>query len=177
MDRSRKEQIVSELRTTFNDTNMVVVTQQNGLTVAEASELRRAMHRAGASYRVVKNRLASRALADTPYERLQELFQGPTAVTTSDDPVAAAKTTVNFAKKNAKLVVVGGATRDGVTFDAQGIARLATLPSLDELRSSLLAMIQTPATRLAVLMQEPGAQVARVVNAYATAESSAEESV
>ena len=165
MDRSQKEELVASLHKTFSETNLVVVTQQSGMTVAEASDLRRKMLEAGASYKVTKNRLTRLALEGTKFEALKELFTGPTAVAVSQDPVAAAKVAVNFAKANEKLVIVGGAMGE-TTLDPEAIKALATLPSLDEVRGKLIGVLQAPATKVAGVVQAPAAQLARVFSAY-----------
>jgi large subunit ribosomal protein L10 len=166
VERARKKEIVDGLHEALSDASVVVVTQHNGMTVAEATVLRRSMLAAGANFRVTKNRLALRALDGTPYEGLRDLFTGPTAVATSADPVAAAKAAVDYAKKNDKLVVIGGAM-GGQRLDADGIKALATLPSLDELRGKLIGLIQAPATKVAGVLQAPAGQLARVFGAYA----------
>lgn len=165
MERSRKEKIVNDMHDAFDGAEIVVVTHNNGLTVAEATELRRSMRDVGASFRVTKNRLALRALDGTTYEGLRDLFTGPTAVATSDDPVAAAKATIDYAKKNDKLVVIGGAMGETL-LDADGVKQLASLPSLDELRAKLVGLLQTPATQVAGVLQAPAGQLARVFSAY-----------
>jgi large subunit ribosomal protein L10 len=93
-------------------------------------------------------------------------IRGPTALAWSKDPVAVAKTAVEFAKTNDKFVVLGGALGTQ-TLDATGVKALAELPSLETLRAQLLGLIQTPATRIAGILQAPGGQVARVLSAYA----------
>ena len=94
--------------TLLSKTELVVVTQQVGMTVAEVTNLRRQMREAGASFKVTKNRLARRALEGTKFAQLAPLFKGPTAVAYSTDPVAAAKVAVKFANANEKLTIVGG---------------------------------------------------------------------
>lgn len=165
MDRSQKEELVASLHQTFSEMNLVVVTQQSGMTVAEASDLRRKMLEAGASYKVTKNRLTRLALEGTKYEALKELFTGPTAIAVSDDPVAAAKVCVEFAKANDKLTIVGGAMGE-TTLDPDAIKALATLPSLDELRGKLIGVLQAPATKVAGVVQAPASQLARVFSAF-----------
>jgi len=165
VDRSQKEELVASLHKTFAETNLVVVTQQTGLTVAEASALRRQMREAGASYKVTKNRLTRLALEGTKFEALKELFTGPTAIAVSEDPVAAAKVAVAFAKNNDKLTIVGGAMGE-TKLDPEAIKTLATLPSLDELRGKLIGVLQAPATKVAGVVQAPAAQLARVFSAY-----------
>ena len=165
MDRAQKEQKVAELNETFGAVNLLVVTQNAGLTVAEVTDLRRQIRSAGASFKVTKNRLTRLALMGTKFEALQTLFTGPTAIAYSDDPVAAAKVCVEFAKKNAKLSLVGGALGEEV-LDANGVTALAKLPSLDELRGKLIGTLQTPATKVAMVLQAPAGQLARVCSAY-----------
>lgn len=165
MDRAQKEQKVAELNETFGAVNLLVVTQNNGLTVAEATDLRRQIRSAGAGFKVTKNRLTRLALMGTKFEALQTLFTGPTAIAYSDDPVAAAKVCVEFAKKNAKLSLVGGALGEEV-LDADGVTALAKLPSLDELRGKLIGTLQAPATKVAMVLQAPAGQLARVCSAY-----------
>ena len=166
MDRTQKENTVADLRGVFESTNLVVVTQFSGLTVAEATDLRNKMRDAGAKFRVTKNRLALRALEGTTFKDISGLFTGATAIAYSNDAVAAAKVAVEYAKKNDKLVVVGGAL-EGDVLDVDRIKALAALPSLDELRAQFVSLIQTPATRIAGVVQAPSTQLVRVLNAYA----------
>lgn len=172
MERSTKQQIVADLHRIFADTTLVVVTHQTGLTVAEATDLRRRMGAAGAVFRVTKNRLARIALDGTPYRALADLFSGPCAIAYSADPVAAAKVTVEFARKNAKLIVLGGALGE-TALDVDGVKALAALPSLDDLRARLVGLIQAPATKVARVLQAPAGQLARVLDAYATKDEAA----
>ena len=144
----------------------MLVAQNKGLTVADVSELRRRMRAAGATYKVAKNRLATLALEGTRFDGVKPLLKGPTAIAWSTDPVAVAKTAVEFAKTNDKFVVLGGALGTQ-TLSADGVKALAELPSLETLRAQLVGLIQTPATRIAGVLQAPGGQVARVLSAYA----------
>jgi large subunit ribosomal protein L10 len=172
VDRSDKEAVVADLHRTFEGATLLVITQQSGLSVAEVSELRRQMRAAGASYKVTKNRLTKRALEGTKFQALQPLFTGPTAIAYSDDPVAAAKVCIEFAKRNDKLTVVGGALGEE-RLDTGQIKDLAQLPSLDELRARLIGVLQAPATKLAGVTQAPAAQLARVFGAYGSQEDAA----
>ena len=166
MDRSQKADLVDELKQVFTETSVVVITRNNGLSVAQSTDLRLKMRDAGAQYKVAKNRLALIALDGTRYSPIGDLLKGPTALATSVDPVAAAKVAVDFAKTNDKFEIVGGAMGDTV-LDVDGIKALAALPSLDELRAILVGLIQAPATKIARTVNEPGAQLARVFGAYA----------
>ncbi len=170
MNRSEKTDAVAALNATFNEAAVVVVTRNAGLTVADSGELRTKMREAGAAYKVSKNRLAKIALKDTQYESLGELLSGPTALATSTDPVAAAKIAVEFAKANDKLEIVGGAMGDTV-LDVDGVKALASMPSLDEIRGTLVGLVQAPATKIAQLSTAPAAKLARVFGAYAAKEA------
>ena len=159
MNREEKKQLLSDLNELFNASELVVVSHYKGLTVAEVSELRNAIREAGAGFRVTKNRIAKLALKGTKFEGLTELFNGPTAIAFANDPISACKACVEFAKTNEKLVVIGGAMGTGVlTIDE--INRLASIPSMDELRAKLIGLLQAPA-----------AQLARVTKAYSEKEA------
>jgi len=172
VDRAQKHELVESLQQDLADTVCVVITHQTGLTVAEATQLRRQMRGAGARFRVTKNRLARRAVEETPFAGLSPLFTGPTAIAFSRDPVAAAKIAVEFANRNDKLRIVGGGLA-GQVMDAAAVRELALLPSLDELRGKLVGLLAAPATRLARVLQAPAGQVARVLAAYAETSSEA----
>lgn len=167
MDRPQKEKQVEQLRDIFGSAQLVVLTHQSGLTVAESTDLRTKMFEAGARFKVTKNRLARLAIEGTKFAELADQFHGPTAIAYSEDPVAAAKVAVDFAKKNEKLVILGGSL-DQKLLDKDGVDSLAKLPSLDELRGKLVGLLQTPATRVAGVLQAPGGQLARVLSAYAS---------
>ena len=166
MDRSQKADAVAELNATFNEAGVVVITRNLGMTVAQSTALRVKMREGGASFKVSKNSLAKLAIANTDYAGIGDMLTGPVALGTSVDPVAAAKTVVEFAKTNDKLEVVGGAM-GSLVLSADGIKALASLPSLDQLRGTLIGIIQAPATKLAQLATAPAAKLARVFGAYA----------
>jgi large subunit ribosomal protein L10 len=164
VNRQEKAELIETLQTTLNASSTVVVTHQVGMTVAESSDLRVKMREAGAGFKVTKNRIAKLALKGTRYEELDGMFTGPTAIGTSEDPVAAAKALVDFAKDNDKLTIIGG-SMDGKTLDKAGVEALAKMPSLDELRGRLVGLIQAPAAKIARVTQAPAGKVARVIKA------------
>lgn len=170
MDRSQKADLVAELKQVFAETSVVVITRNLGLSVAQSTDLRLRMRDAGAQFKVAKNRLALIALDGTRYQPIGDLLKGPTAIATSLDPVAAAKVAVDFAKTTDKFEVLGGAMGDTV-LDVNGIKALAELPSLDELRATLVGLVQAPASKIARTINEPGAMLARVFGAYAAQEA------
>lgn len=166
MNRAEKADSVAALNATFQEASVVVVTRNLGLTVKESTDLRSKMREAGASYKVAKNRLARIALDGTAYESIGELLVGPTALATSKDPVAAAKVVIDFAKTNDRLEIIGGAM-GATVLNAEGVKALASMPSLDQLRGTLIGLIQAPATKIAQLTTAPAAKLARVFQAYA----------
>ena len=175
MERLKKEEIVEALHGIFESTNLVVVTQFSGLSVAEASDLRRQMRAAGATFRVTKNRLAKRAVEGTSFAPLADLFTGSSAIAYSDDPVAAARVAVTYAKENEKLIIVGGAL-GGAALDRGDVRSLAELPSLDTLRAQLIGVLNAPATKIAAVLSAPAGQLARVLNAYSEQGDTASQS-
>ena len=169
MTRIQKKALIEATNEKLNKAGIALVVHNNGLTVAQVSELRRRLRDVGAEFKVSKNRLTKIAAKDTPLEGITDLLKGPAAIATSADPVSVAKGLVDFAKTNEKLVIIGGAY-GSQKLDAKAIESLAKLPSLDELRAKIVGMIQTPATRIAGVLQAPGGQVARVIAAHANKE-------
>ena len=164
MNRTEKADLVDSLRSTFEGSEVVVITHQSGLTVTEVEGLRSNVRAAGAGYKVTKNRLARLALQGTRYENLSDLFTGPTSVTTSADPVAAAKVIVEFANKNDKVTIVGGGLGERA-LNVDEIKALAKTPSIDESRAKLVGLLQTPASRVVGVLAAPAGQIARVLAA------------
>jgi large subunit ribosomal protein L10 len=164
--RENKAKIVNALSDLFKTATVVVVAHHSGLTVSEMGALRGRLREAGARMRVAKNRLAKRALSGAPNEGLASLFEGPTAIAWSEDPVAAPKVFARFAKENEKLVIRGGAL--GATIlDPAAVAELAALPSLDELRARITGLLTAPQAKLARLLKAPAGGLARVIAAHA----------
>ena len=170
MDRSQKADAVAALNASFNAAGVVVVTRNLGMTVAQSTVLRTKMRDAGASFKVSKNTLARLAIVDTAYAGIDELLVGPVALASSVDPVAAAKVAIEFAKTNDKLEIVGGSMGTQL-LNPEGIKALAAMPSLDQLRGTIVGLVQAPATKIARLVSAPAAKLARVFNAYAEKEA------
>lgn len=166
MDRAQKQEMITYLNGVFSGAAVVVVSHYTGMSVGEMSDLRRRMGSANAKVKVVKNRLAKRALEGTPCSGIADLLTGPTLIAYSADPVAAPKVALEYAKANDKFVIRGGAM--GLTvLDKKGVETLANMPSLDELRARLVGMLGTPATRIATVLSAPASQLARVLSAHA----------
>jgi large subunit ribosomal protein L10 len=167
VDRAQKRQLVSTLNEEWKGTGVMVVAHYKGMTVAQMTDFRKRMKEAGGSVKVAKNRLAKLALKGTEAEGIADLLKGQTCIAYSEDPLSAAKVSVKYSRENDKLVIVGGSMGSTV-MGVNAVKALADLPSLDELRGKLLGLLQAPATRIARALKEPGAMLARVIQAHGT---------
>ena len=167
MDRAAKRELVDSLHDELKSTGVVVVAHNTGMVAAQSAEFRKRVKEAGGSVKVAKNTLAKLAFKDTDADKLMSLMKGPTILAFSKDPIAAAKAAVTYAKGNDKLVILGGAMGKTI-LDANGVKALAKLPSLDELRAKIIGLLNAPATKIARTVKEPGAKLARVIQAKAS---------
>ena len=163
MKRSDKNDFVQNLKEELKNSSSVVVAHYAGLSVTETDNLRKEMRSNGAKFKVTKNRLTKIALTGTPYESIEDLFTGPTAIAYSSDPVAPARVSVEFEKKFENFKILGG-SYEGEKIDNAKINFLATLPSLDQIRAKLLGLLNAPAQKIASITQAPGGQLARLIN-------------
>lgn len=154
MSRVRKEEEVEVLKKNFAENDIFVVTQYSGLTVAEMTALRGKLREAGASYKVPKNTLAKRALEGTEIANMADMLAGPVGLAASKE-LSVTKAVYEFAKKHEKLIIIGGAMGAEI-LDKAAVEKLAKLPTLNEVRGMLVG-----------LLQAPGAQLARLAQAYA----------
>ena len=166
MERVRKTEVVAELKEVFDSAAVVVVGRNNGITVAQADSLRKEIKKSKGAYKVSKNTLLKIAAKGTDFESLSELFEGPTSISYADDPVGITKALVGFSKKNESFEVTG-AVMSGQFLSAEEVKKIASLPSLDELRGKLIGVISAPATKVAAVLQAPAGQIARLAQAYA----------
>lgn len=164
MDRTQKQAFIGDLAKRIASAKSLVVSHYRGLTVKEMSALRRQMAAAGGEVQVAKNRLAKLAFKGTQFEELASIMVGPTVLTFAEDDLAPSKISQKFADANDKLVIVGG-VMNGKMLSKAEIKTISQLPSLDEIRSKLISVLQAP-----------GSQLARVTNAYATKDASSEAS-
>ena len=151
---TRAEKVIEQqqLASLFKAADSVVLVDFKGLDVPEATELRRRVRAADGQYRVVKNRLAKRAIEGSAFESLGNLFEGPTAIAYSEaDPVLLAKTLTTFAK-TAPMLKVKAAMVQGRSFTSAEVEDLAALPSKPELYVQLLAVLQAPMNQLVTVL-------------------------
>lgn len=169
-----KKQLVTELAESFKRAQTLVVADYRGLTVAEDTELRKAMREAGVQYKVIKNTMATLAAREADLAGLEEVFKGPTAIAYSDtDPIAPAKVLTEFAKKFKPLEIKGGAY-EGQVADLATLDRLASIPSRETLLSQLVFMLNAPITGLARALSEIGKKMEAEGGAAPVSEQPAE---
>lgn len=165
MPTAKKIEAVQNLKNIFNDASAVFLVHYQGLTVDEVSHFRSKLSDKNVAMKVAKNRLAMIALEGTDYESLKEHFQGPTAIIyTNDDYVQAAKETVEFSKKNEKLKLLA-ATVESQPMSVEDVKKLASMPSMQELRGKLLGVLKAPAQQMVGVLHAPAQQLARVLQA------------
>lgn len=167
MQKSEKTQLVAELSEKFAKTTSAVLATFSKLDVETATKLRKKLRDGGVEYRVLKNTLARRAAKGTTVEAISDDFVGPVALAMSyGDVVAPAKILSEFVKDLATIKIVGGVV-EGKKVDPKGVEALAKMPGLPELRAQILGMLNQPAGKLVRTIAEPGAALARVIQAKA----------
>ncbi len=165
MNRLQKKEFVAALNKDFKESNLLVITHYSGLNVKELEELRSKMRESEVKFKVAKNRLAKLSLPGTSFEKVSELFKGPTAIAYSGDPIKAAKIAVDFSKTNKKLKIIGGSF-EGKIIEVDQVKFLASLPSLDEVRSKIISILQAPASKVLTVINAPGSQIVRLLKSH-----------
>ncbi|MAI58020.1 MAG: 50S ribosomal protein L10 [Rhodobacteraceae bacterium] len=163
MDRAQKEKTVEQLGQIFESSGVVVVAHYTGLTVAEMQDLRARAREAASSVRVAKNRLAKIALQGKSCEGISNLLEGMTVLTFSEDPVAAAKVSEDFAKENTKFEILGGAMGENI-LDRAGVTAVSKMPSREELIASIAGCVGAPAANIAGVIGAPASDIAGVLS-------------
>jgi large subunit ribosomal protein L10 len=167
MNKTEKQELIDALHSDFTKSPHAILVDFRGLTVPAVTEFRRKVRAGGATYRVVKNTLALRAAKGTALEKLEDKFEGTTGVAyTGSDPVALAKVLVDFAKDNPNLVVKGGLVSGSQLLDAEGVKALSTMPSLPEIQSKVLGLLQQPAVQVLQVLNAPAVQLLLVLKAW-----------
>ena len=164
MNRAEKQDVVKELNETFKGNSSVLLINFTGVNVEDSTNLRRKISEMECGYRVIKNRLALRALEDTSLEELKEHFEGPTAIAyTGGDPVALARVLKAFIKDHPAMSFKAGIV-EGQAVSASEMDHLAGLPSRPELLTKLLYLLNAPLTHLATALQSPLRDLASVLS-------------
>ena len=160
----QKQAVVAEVAKEIAGAKAIVMAENRGMAVADMTQLRAKARASGVYFRVVKNTLVRRAVADTPYASLAEKMVGPLAYGMGPDPVAVAKVLSDFAKGHEKFVIAGGAL-PGQVISAKEIAALAKLPSRDELLAKLTGTMQAPIAKFVRTLNEVPSKFVRALAA------------
>jgi large subunit ribosomal protein L10 len=163
VDRAQKEKVVEELGQIFASSGVVVVAHYEGMTVANMQDLRARMREAGGSVRVAKNKLAKIALEGQPCASIADYLTGMTVLSYSDDPVAAARVVVKYAKENEKLSILGGSMGESA-LDIAGVKAVADMPSREELLAQIASCIGAPASNIAGAIGAPASNIASILS-------------
>lgn len=166
MDRTQKDQMISELHSKMEAASIAIIAEYRGLDVATATDIRKTCRENAVEYKVVKNTLAKRAAQGTSVEKIADSFKGPVVLILGQDPVTPAKVMTEFAKGKEDKFQLKVAVVEGQAIDARGIENLAKMPGLQELRGMIAGVLNAPASKLARLLGTPGSQLARVVSAH-----------
>ena len=172
LNKSEKQTVVTDVAAQAARAQTLALAEYRGLTVAHLDVLRRQAREKGVYLHVLKNTLARRAVAGTPFEVASNIMVGPLIYGFSDDAVAAAKVVSDFAKGNDKLIVKGGAY-GGRALDAEGVKSLASIPSKEVLLAQLLGLMQSPVSRIARVLAAIAEKRGGAVNEEASVEEAA----
>ena len=146
MNKEQKKNYISEMETQFQNTEAVLVTHYQGLTMSQLDELRAQMREHGIIFKITKNRITKLAIEKTKCKDLSNLFVGATAVAFSDDAIMSARILSKFAKTNESLKLLGGIMGSEV-LDHAGVQNVANLPTLDEARANIVGILAAPASK------------------------------
>ena len=171
MDKIQKKEFVKKIKETFSGIGLLVITHYNGLKTSETDELRLKLREIGGAFQVTKNSLMQLVLKENKNKELKALFTGPVAIMYSKDEVSAAKIAVNFFKEHDKLIVLGGLIGDKF-LEQKDVLKIASLPSLDEIRTKLVTLIQTSAKNIAFALKFAAIKLVRVFDEYSKLEIS-----
>jgi large subunit ribosomal protein L10 len=165
--RNEKSEVIAKINQRLKNSEVVFVVNQNKMTVAQSENFRKQLREVNSSYFVCKNTLARLAVADTDFNCILPHLNGQMALVFSNDITGSAKVIHEYASKSDERITVVCGGYNGRLLKAADVKMLAQLPSMDELRAKIIAVIQTPAQRMATLLQAPAGQIARVLKAYA----------
>ena len=159
MNKEQKKNYITEMTANFENSEAVLVTHYQGLTVKQLDELRKQMRKHGIQFKITKNRITKLALEKTKCKDLANLFTGPTAVALSKDAISTAKILTKFSKENNNLKILGGIMGKEI-LDVAAVANVATLPTLDEARAKIACILRSPAQKIASILLAPASKIA-----------------
>tara|TARA_Y100000590_G_scaffold210847_1_gene238880 strand:- start:127 stop:636 length:510 start_codon:yes stop_codon:yes gene_type:complete len=164
MNKEKKKIYIEEMKGFFSKTKSIFVTHYQGLSVKQIDQLRSEMRKHGILFKITKNRITKLALNGTKYQKLENLFSGPTGVAFSDDAITSAKILTKFAKSHSNLKIIGG-IMDEEPLTVEEVAKIATLPTLDEARGKIVGILKAPAQKIMSILLAPGSKIAILAHA------------
>ena len=164
MNKEKKKNYIEEMKNFFNKTNSVLITHYQGLSVKQLDELRSEMRKNGVFFRITKNRITKLALEGSKFQKLENLFSGPTAVAFSEDAITSAKILTKFAKTNSNLKIIGG-IMEKEPLSVEDVEKIATLPTLNEARAKIVGILTAPAQKIMSILLAPGSKIAILAHA------------
>ena len=159
MNKEQKKNYITEMTANFENSEAVLVTHYQGLTVKQLDELRKQMREHDIQFKITKNRITKIALEKTKCKDLANLFTGPTAVALSKDAISTAKILTKFSKENNNLKILGGIMGKEI-LDVAAVANVATLPTLDEARAKIIGILRSPAQKITSILLAPASKIA-----------------
>lgn len=159
MNKEQKKNYIADMTANFENSEAVLVTHYQGLTMTQLDTLRKEMRAHGIKFKITKNRITKLALANSKCKDLTNLFTGPTAVALSDDAITSAKILTKFSKENENLKILGGIMGNEV-LDLAGVQNVATLPTLDEARAKIVGILSSPAQKIVSILLAPASKIA-----------------
>ena len=159
MNKEQKKNYISEMTGNFENSEAVLVTHYQGLTVKQLDQLRKEMREQGIQFKITKNKITKLALENTKCKDIANLFTGPTAVALSKDAISSAKILTKFSKENNNLKILGGIMGKDV-LDVAGVAKVATLPTLEEARAKIVGILTSPAQKITSILLAPASKIA-----------------
>ena len=164
MNKDKKKIYMEEMKNFFKKTSSIFVTHYQGLTVKQIDKLREEMRKHGILFKITKNRITKLALEGSKFKKLENLFSGPTAVAFSEDAITSAKILTKFAKSNSNLKIIGG-IMDKEPLTVEDVEKIATLPTLNEARAKIVAILTAPAQKIISILLAPGTKIAILAHA------------
>ena len=151
MNKEQKKNYITEMASQFENSNAVMVTHYQGLTMSQLDDLRAKMREHSIIFKITKNRITKLALEKTKCKDLTNLFSGPTAVAFGEDAIMSARILSKFAKDNENLKLIGG-IMDNEILDQDGVQNVASLPTLDEARANIIGILNAPASKIVSIL-------------------------
>ena len=164
MNKEKKKAYINEMKDFFSKNNSILVTHYQGLTVKQIDEMKSEMRKHGILFKITKNKITKLALDGTKFKKLENLFTGPTAVALSEDAISSAKILTKFAEQNSNLKIIGGIMGDEL-LKVEDVAKIATLPSLDEARGKIVGILRASAQKIMTILLAPGSKIAILAHA------------